>query len=598
MRFFLRGKQIYHAPKEFSGNDLHVIAVYDAGQQISKVVEDANSIILKFESDDLRRTWQNRVQGAIYRASVLYTFTPFDFSCIIYTIKKNDRVLNVVVSDININRDIFVIYNSLTDHHSMDKCDEGAAPITALSETSSDSGDSELEYVDNSDSMNLVTMEKVFVTGVLDELKICFSYNNGVNQDFMTMLLSEERRLFEFRAIGGQVELSMRGNDMFIGTVLKSLEIEDLVSCEGMTRPHYLARSFFKNTDVSTSDEPSSFYDVGQLSYNSNELTQSEGEDNFFEASEDLVDPPGSSSEYLSSQNSLPPGNPTTQPPKFVRIANLLPDSEHHLGDEEMELNNILDSFVKAQIVIYDQNSPQYNNMDMRVAPSFSVLQTTAITSSHFLVTSLNPQWLFIYFLIFFFCLQVKVTLATLSFFCHRPTIPAILEFVNAINVDDDKKSSATTSQPDIDSEDLINNQHSSATQEPTIKGLLGKGKSRVIFYLTLKMVRAQILLMNENGTQLATLSQDNFLSDIKVLLDLSLRPWRTIEFTVRSVSVRMWFLSAQVFPSSFSIKASLGNLKISDDSLHNKHQYFWVCDMRNPGGSSFVEVFFTNACF
>lgn len=45
------------------------------------------------------------------------------------------------------------------------------------------------------------------------------------------------------------------------------------------------------------------------------------------------------------------------------------------------------------------------------------------------------------------------------------------------------------------------------------------------------------------------------------------------------------------MFPSSFSIKASLGNLKISDDSLHSNHMYFWACDMRNPGGSSFVEV-------
>ena len=47
-----------------------------------------------------------------------------------------------------------------------------------------------------------------------------------------------------------------------------------------------------------------------------------------------------------------------------------------------------------------------------------------------------------------------------------------------------------------------------------------------------------------------------------------------------------------KVFTSSFSIKAALGNLKISDDSLHSSHPYFWVCDMRNPGGRSFVEVF------
>lgn len=50
-----------------------------------------------------------------------------------------------------------------------------------------------------------------------------------------------------------------------------------------------------------------------------------------------------------------------------------------------------------------------------------------------------------------------------------------------------------------------------------------------------------------------------------------------------------------KVFTSSFSIKAALGNLKISDDSLRSSHPYFWVCDMRNPGGRSFVEVFNVN---
>jgi hypothetical protein len=29
----------------------------------------------------------------------------------------------------------------------------------------------------------------------------------------------------------------------------------------------------------------------------------------------------------------------------------------------------------------------------------------------------------------------------------------------------------------------------------------------------------------------------------------------------------------------------------MSDDSLPSNHMYFWACDMRNPGGSSFVEV-------
>lgn len=56
-----------------------------------------------------------------------------------------------------------------------------------------------------------------------------------------------------------------------------------------------------------------------------------------------------------------------------------------------------------------------------------------------------------------------------------------------------------------------------------------------------------------------------------------------------------------KVFPNSFSITASLGNLRISDDSLPDNHMYFWICDMRDPGGTSFVEVlvvrFFSLIC-
>ncbi|KAF5810947.1 hypothetical protein HanRHA438_Chr04g0185261 [Helianthus annuus] len=33
----------------------------------------------------------------------------------------------------------------------------------------------------------------------------------------------------------------------------------------------------------------------------------------------------------------------------------------------------------------------------------------------------------------------------------------------------------------------------------------------------------------------------------------------------------------------------------MSDYSLHSSHMYFWACDMRNPDGSSFVELVFSS---
>ena len=49
-----------------------------------------------------------------------------------------------------------------------------------------------------------------------------------------------------------------------------------------------------------------------------------------------------------------------------------------------------------------------------------------------------------------------------------------------------------------------------------------------------------------------------------------------------------------QVFPSTFGVKASLGNLKVSDNVLDDAHPYCCIYDMHDPGGSSFVQVQYT----
>ncbi|GKU95669.1 hypothetical protein SLEP1_g9000 [Rubroshorea leprosula] len=405
---------------------------------------------------------------------------------------------------------------------------EGSAPITTLSETSSD--DSETELTD--DATDLTKMESVFIVGVLDELKIRFNYNHQHDRSFIKVLLAEESSLCEFRALGGQVELSIRGNDMFIGTMLKSLEIEDLICHNRVSQPCYLARSFIRAIDADLS-----FNNIENKSFNSNDLSPREGDEKFYEAPENLFDSgdyttlsSDNMSEYPSSQISLSLGSPSLKTPSFLHIAGLLPDDNILSKREDIEISDTLDSFVKAQIVIYDRNSPLYNNNDMRVT----------------------------------------VTLATLSFFCRRPTILAIMEFGNAITIKNESHESFSDSSSAVDTKqdvrrDLANAPQLLTTEEYVVKGLLGKGKSRIIFNLKLNMARAQILLMKEDETKLATLSQENLLTDIKV------------------------------FPSSFSIKAALGNLRISDDSLPSSHLYFRICDMRDTGGTSFVELLFTS---
>lgn len=355
------------------------------------------------------------------------------------------------------------------------------------------------------------------------------------------------------------MELSIRDSDIFIGTILKSLEIEDLVCCSQRSQPCYLARSF-----IGTADAHSLFYNTVRDDAESSGLIPSETDDMFYEAPETLADSadhpmqsPGSTSEYPSkSYSEIQFKYSSVEPPNFSRITGLLPSDTPSTSTKEIELSETTESFVKAQIVIYDQSSTRYNNIDKQVGV-FGLLQF-AFNSVWVSLPNMLHTYIYMSF-------QVIVTLATLSFFCRRPTIVAIMDFINSINIEDgsvatSSDSSSTAVMKNDESRD-VDDLNATAVEEHAVKGLLGKGKSRIMFNLTLKMARTQILLMKENETKLACLSQESLLTDINV------------------------------FPSSFSIKAALGNLKISDESLPSSHLYYWACDMRNPGGRSFVEV-------
>jgi vacuolar protein sorting-associated protein 13A/C len=386
-------------------------------------VEDTGALILLFDNEEGRKIWQSRLQGAIYRASGSAAVSSF--------------------------------------------------PEVALpSETNSFKGN----FTD------IVDTEKLFVAGILDELKICFSCGYESNHKLKKILLAKESSLFEFRAVGGQVELSIKGGNLLIGTILGSLEIEDQYYYPGSPVPRFLARSFINSMQTQEVPSPSRKNSAGPKG---TPLKKTDSEENFFEASDDFDEfetpmvQERTISDYFSTQNFLPTSLPSLQPPTFNRIPGLIPDSELQTVGFTFDGNDTFDSFVKAQIVIYDQHSPQYNNLDNRVV----------------------------------------VSIATLTFFCHRPTVIAIMEFMNSINLangpdtDKDKDTYPATVEGGTIEESM-----SDLGPEPAIKGLLAKGKSRIVFHLTCNMAEAQILLMNENGDRLATLSQNNLSTDIKVI--------------------------------------------------------------------------------
>lgn len=192
----------------------------------------------------------------------------------------------------------------------------------------------------------------------------------------------------------------------------------------------------------------------------------------------------------------------------------------------------------------------------------------------------------------------MRVSLSTLSFYCNRPTVIAILDLVTAITAEvqpmkdaeplptttDDKedaqksRNKETKDAPgpsDIgskdgvgqgvgnkegdkevpqsisaDADDVVTTINPKAVEDvddqgnaniapkkkdSVVKGLLGKGKERVVFLLVLDMELAEIVLNKEDGSQLATLSQNNLHTDMKVQLPTSIvmgHLWLSVVFS------------------------------------------------------------------
>lgn len=106
--------------------------------------------------------------------------------------------------------------------------------------------------------------------------------------------------------------------------------------------------------------------------------------------------------------------------------------------------------------------------------------------------------------------------MAKLEFYCNRPTLVALISFgvdVSSINSGAsgmDIKNSADGSSGDNDKGE----EHGHA---PSIKGLLGYGKGRVVFHLNMNVDSVTMFLNKEDGSQLAMFVQENFLLDFKV---------------------------------------------------------------------------------
>lgn len=109
--------------------------------------------------------------------------------------------------------------------------------------------------------------------------------------------------------------------------------------------------------------------------------------------------------------------------------------------------------------------------------------------------------------------------MSKLDLFCNRPAVVALIGFgfdLSSVNyvVNDTDKSKSSDEKSLINSVKKEENGH--------VKGLLGYGKDRVVFYLTTNFDSVSIFLNKEDGSQLAIFVQESFLFDLKVLRILS----------------------------------------------------------------------------
>ncbi len=84
--------------------------------------------------------------------------------------------------------------------------------------------------------------------------------------------------------------------------------------------------------------------------------------------------------------------------------------------------------------------------------------------------------------------------------------------------------SHVTTIDPTVieDVDDYGNATIAPKGEDSVVKGLLGKGKERVVFFVALDMELAEIVLNLEDGQQLATLSQKDLRTEVKVTTKLT----------------------------------------------------------------------------
>ncbi|XP_043726204.1 uncharacterized protein LOC122672780 isoform X2 [Telopea speciosissima] len=327
----------------------------------------------------------------------------------------------------------------------------------------------------------------------------------------------EEKLIVEIIAGGMKVHLIHWGGDLTVKTKLHSLQIQDeLQGCLSMS-PQYLGRSVLKDdaivassVDANEKESPMVFLDEDDI---------------FKDALPDFTSIPDPMFNSGTKLDTLDISYPCDEGDSFEALIQDNTMGKGVIGEMfyEAEGNDSSD-FVVVTFSTIDPGSPVYDGIDT----------------------------------------QMSIRMSKLEFFCNRPTIVALIGF----GFDLSCAGSAVSCSKENDIPSVEASPHREKAEEYTrsfVKGLLGYGKGRVVFYLNMDVDSVCVFLNKEDGSQLAMFVQESFLLDLKV------------------------------HPSSLSMEGTLGNLRLCDMSLGADHWWGWLCDIRNQGVESLIKFTFNS---
>eukprot|EP00850_Spirogloea_muscicola_P018627 SM000173S02996 [mRNA] locus=s173:28246:52241:- [translate_table: standard] len=379
------------------------------------------------------------------------------------------------------------------------------------------------ESGEQADQADAGSQQQLFVIGVLDELKLSLSTQKQTAKDHRDAKDLEEVALLELRASTAKVEFEQRLYDLSLVVALRALQIEDLLS--GSIAPS--CRHMVQSASVSEQSAAASPDDLDGGARHpvpvGDEAEEIDDEDAFADAVEELPGSPDSVS--ATPKRRVQPRQGVEAKEQQVMVALDAPSFEGtgrllHLANAPSKSSN----FVIMQLSMLGSKSPDYDNTDM----------------------------------------QMFIRMTTLELNCNRPTLVALMEFGAHLTLDNiaqdadepGRADAATVEEPEA-------GQVVAPDTKNVVSGLLGRGKTRTTFRLLMDMESAHVALNLEDGSQLATLAEENLHLDVRL------------------------------HPMSMAVNVGLGNLRICDSRLGSDHQWGYMCNIRDPNSSSLVSIEF-----